>query len=104
MILNIIFSFSLFLSTSFSTDSINRYEVGDTVMCSKWDDGDSYWKGKIVKRIKTIYQIELTDVHVESDYKRYLNPSECTGKKRLSFEDTPDHNNTLIWVAESCLD
>ena len=73
-------------------------------MCSKWDDGDSYWKGKIVKRIKTIYQIELTDVHVEGAYKIYLNPSECTGKKRLSFEDTPDHNNTLIWVAESCLD
>jgi len=104
MTFNIVFSLVISLSTLFSIDTSNRYEVGDIVKCSMWDEGESFWKGTVVKRIKTIYQIKLTDVHVEGSYKIYLNPSECTGKKRLSFEDEADHNNTLIWVADKCLD
>jgi len=85
-------------------DSTNRYDVGDEVKCSIWDDGESYWKGTIVQRIKTIYKIQVIDVRVKGAYKIYLNPSECTGKKRLCHEDTPEYNGTYIWVHDRCLD
>ena len=88
----------------YDVSSESRYEVGDEVKCSKWSDGESYWTGKVVKRIKTIYQVEIIEVYTKEAMKLYLNPSPCTGKKRLYYQDGSDYNKTKIWVAETCLD
>ena len=81
----------------------SKYSVGDTVKCSQWEN--SYWEGKVVKVVKDVlYQVQLENVHVEGAVKVYLNPSECTGKKRLSFEDGKGYYETKIWVHERCLD
>ena len=88
------------------TESITngKYKVGDVVRSSQWEN-DSYWEGKIVKVVKdVVYQIELKTVRVNGSLKVYLNPSECTGKKRLSHEDGEDYLKTKIWVHEKCLD
>jgi len=80
-----------------------RYAVGDTVKCSQWEE--SYWEGKVVKVVKDVlYQIEIETVHVEGAFALYLNASECTGKKRLSFENGKEYYETKIWVHERCLD
>ena len=81
-----------------------KYKVGDTVKCSRWEN-ESYWEGKVVRIIKdVVYQVELETIRVNGSFKLYLNPSECTGKKRLSLEDGKDYKRTKIWVHERCLD
>ena len=57
--------------------SINqtKYEVGDIVKCSQWKGDKTYWKGEVVKRIKTIYQVEITEVRVEGDRSRRADPA-----------------------------
>lgn len=81
----------------------SKYSVGDKVKCSQFED--AYWEGKVVKVVKdVIYQIELTDVNIKGSWPIYINASECTGKKRLSFEDGEKYNKTKIWIHERCID
>lgn len=101
----LLFSF-LFMSSFHKggTSSLSKYKTGDIVKCCQWDD-DSYWRGKVVKVVKgVIYQVELEKIRVNHSTKIYLNPSECTGKKRLSYEDGADYKQTKIWVHERCLE
>lgn len=87
-----------------STIIKGKYKVGDIVKCSKWKN-DSYWKGEVVDILKdVIYQVQIKEVRVNGSLKLYLTPSECTGKKRLSYEDGEDYHQTKIWIHERCLD
>ena len=87
-----------------SVPTEGRYKVGDVVKCTQWENG-SYWKGKVTKILKdVIYQVELSDIRVEGALKLYLSPSECTGKKRLSYENGKGYYETNIWVHDRCLD
>lgn len=82
----------------------DEYQIGDIVKCSQWDNG-SYWEGEVINVLKgVVYQIQLTTIEVKGASKLYLLPSECTGKKMLSFEDGEDYKQTKIWVHERCLD
>jgi len=101
----IAFLFPLFLVQSNFTkpNPIGKYKVGDTVRCSKWDN-NTYWEGTVVKILKeVVYQIELKTVSVDGPFKTYLSPSECTGKKKLSYQDGEKYMKTKIWVHERCL-
>lgn len=95
---------SFFELSNLATESIGKYKVGDVVKCSQWQN-DSHWKGRVTKVVNNvIYQVEISDVKVYGATKLSLNPSECTGKKRLSYEDGEEYNKTSIWVHERCLD
>ena len=85
-------------------ESHSKYKVGQSVKCSNFEN-DSYWEGDIVMVLKDVlYKVELKKVYVNGAVKLYLNPSDCTGQKRLSLEDGKGYNETNIWIHERCID
>jgi len=84
--------------------SLSKYQVGQEVKCSKWGE-NGYWEGEVVHVLKDVlYKVRLKTVSVKGTSKLYLNPSDCTGQKRLSYEDGRGFRETEIWVHERCLD
>lgn len=81
-----------------------KYKLGDTVYCRQWENG-SYWKGTVVKILKdVVYKVKLEKVVVNGAFKIYLNKSDCTGRRKLSYENGKGYYESQIWVHERCLE